>query len=119
MKEFLDIYELAHLKVTSLHEEQILAEKIMPNFYNSKISKIFIHCVKHIYFRYFFDLSILVNAICLGFDQNGGMHDNPGSWYPSGQLGRAPTMWNNAYLPFNYKKSILFKFYFYNSQSLR
>ena len=35
-------------------------------------------------------------------------HASLGSWYPTGQLGGVPEMWDDAYLPFNDKKSVIF-----------
>jgi hypothetical protein len=68
LKVFMDIYELSHLSVKSLENDQSSAEKCCPNVYNSNYSKVFIKCVKHIYFRYVFDLAIFANAIFIAFD---------------------------------------------------
>jgi two pore calcium channel protein 3 len=72
LKSFTDIYELTHLSVKSLADGNSLADKCCPKVYNSKYSKIFVRCVKHIYFRYFFDLAIFANAIFIGFELDGG-----------------------------------------------
>ena len=68
LASFTDIYELTHLSVKSLADENTMAEKCCPRLYNSKYSKMFVRVVKHIYFRYFFDLAIFANAIFIGFD---------------------------------------------------
>ena len=62
------IVELANFQVTDISDERTLAEKWTPNFYNSAASKAVIRCVRHVLFRYLFDLIIFVNAICLAFD---------------------------------------------------
>ena len=62
------IVELVRLKTTNLSDGSTLAEKWMPNVYNSAPSKFVISCVKHVFFRYLFDFIILVNAVCIAFD---------------------------------------------------
>jgi len=74
-KDFFLIVELFNFQVTDITDERTLAEKWSPEFYNSKPSRFVIKCVRHVVFRYLFDLIIFLNAVCLAFDFNGG------EWY--------------------------------------
>ena len=71
-QDFFLIVELANFQVTDISDERTLAEKWAPNLYNSAVSKAVIRCVRHVVFRYLFDLIIFLNAICLAFDFNTG-----------------------------------------------
>ena len=64
--------ELVKFQVTDTSDERTVAEKWAPNLYNSTPSRLVIRCVKHVVFRYLFDLIILLNAICLAFDWASG-----------------------------------------------
>ena len=69
---FVDIYELTHLSVKDLDDDQTLAGKCCPKFYDLSYSRFFIACVKSAYFRYVFDAAILANAVFIALDLDGG-----------------------------------------------
>lgn len=74
-QEFRNVIELLQYKVTDTTDTRTAIERLIPQVYNSKYSRKLIHCVKHVYFRYLFDLVIFANAIFIGFNLDGG------EWY--------------------------------------
>ena len=71
-KEFMRVVDIIDFKVTDLENNRTLAEKWIPSVYNSPQSKFVIKCVKHVVFRYVFDVIIFVNIFCIAFDWEGG-----------------------------------------------
>ena len=71
-KEFMRVVDIIDFKVTDIKNNQTLAEKWFPSIYNSPQSKFVIKCVKHVIFRYVFDVIIFLNIFCIAFDWEGG-----------------------------------------------
>lgn len=67
-KDFLNLVNLLQVPVTEVHERQTFLERTFPNIYNSRASFYLKLCVRHRFFRYFFDFMIFLNAWFIGFD---------------------------------------------------
>ncbi|KAH3852239.1 two pore calcium channel protein 1-like isoform X1 [Dreissena polymorpha] len=66
--DFLNLINLLQVPVSEVMDRQTFLEKKIPDIYNSKISRFIRICVRHKFFRIFFDVAIFVNAWFIGFD---------------------------------------------------
>ncbi|XP_013398841.1 two pore calcium channel protein 1 [Lingula anatina] len=64
--EFLNLVDLLNVPLTEVHDRKTLFEKMCPSLYLSRVSEVVKMCVKHRFFRYFFDFMIVVNAVFIG-----------------------------------------------------
>ncbi|XP_038073134.1 two pore calcium channel protein 1-like [Patiria miniata] len=64
-REFLRIIDLLNVKLSTVNRSKPLFEKYIPSCYNTRVSQFICKCVKHKYFRYFFDFVIVVNAVLI------------------------------------------------------
>ena len=71
-KEFMRVVDIINFKVSDIRNNRTLAERWIPSVYNSPQSKFVINWVKHVMFRYVFDVIIFVNIFCIAFDWEGG-----------------------------------------------
>ncbi len=69
---FTELPQVLLLPYTDIRDKGTLLEKQIPGCYNSKPSKAVVSVVKHKRFRHIFDLVILVNALFIGLDLDGG-----------------------------------------------
>ena len=69
---FSELSEVLLLRFNDVADKRTFAEKISPSAFNSKPSRIVRSLVRHKRFRNVFDLVILVNAVCIGLDLDGG-----------------------------------------------
>ena len=67
-KEYMRVVDIINFKVSDIKNNRTMAEKWFPSIYNSPQSKFVIKCVKHVIFRYVFDVIIFVNIFCIAFD---------------------------------------------------
>lgn len=65
--QFLNLVNLLQVPLTEVKDRQTFIERHF-DFYNAKASRILRICVRHKYFRYFFDFMIFLNAWFIGFD---------------------------------------------------
>lgn len=68
-KDFLQMTEVLEVRLTEVKERLTCFEAFCPVLYFSSCSYRLRSWVQHRYFRYFFDLAIVVNAISIGIDQ--------------------------------------------------
>ena len=57
------------LRFTNINQQRKLW---FPQIYNSEFSKLLVKCIRHMFFRYFFDFIIVLNAIFIAFNLDGG-----------------------------------------------
>ena len=69
LEEFYHINDLLQLRFTNINQQR---KVWFPEIYNSKASKLLIKCVRHMIFRYFFDFIIVINAVFIAFNLDGG-----------------------------------------------
>ncbi|CAB4055436.1 TPCN3 [Lepeophtheirus salmonis] len=74
-KEFMQLDDLIHIPYTDLNECLTFLERKLPGLYTSKISDFIKNIVRNMWFRYVFDLIIIVNAFFIAFDLDGA------EWY--------------------------------------
>ncbi|XP_066272706.1 two pore calcium channel protein 1-like [Branchiostoma lanceolatum] len=67
-KMFLQVADLLNVEVSEVRNQKHLIEKYYPHIYNSSVSIAVRQVVMHKFFRYFFDLAIVVNAFFIGFN---------------------------------------------------
>eukprot|EP00058_Branchiostoma_floridae_P009154 XP_002594642.1 hypothetical protein BRAFLDRAFT_217471 [Branchiostoma floridae] len=67
-KMFLQVADLLNVEVSEIRNQKHLIEKYWPHVYNSSVSIAVRQVVMHKFFRYFFDLAIVVNAFFIGFN---------------------------------------------------
>ena len=72
LEEFNHVTDLLDLRVVDIKRPQGLW-LVPTHIYQSAPSKLLIKGVRQVYFRYAFDLLILVNFVFLAFDLDGGM----------------------------------------------
>ncbi|KAI8501444.1 Two pore calcium channel protein [Branchiostoma belcheri] len=65
---FLQVADLLNVEVSEVRNQKHLIEKFWPHIYNSSVSIAVRQVVMHKFFRYFFDLAIVVNAFFIGFN---------------------------------------------------
>lgn len=70
LPDFMYLADLLNVKIVETEETQNCFEKCMPRLYNSTVSQMIRTMTAHVFFRYLFDLLILVNAIVIGLDVN-------------------------------------------------
>ncbi|XP_023225433.1 two pore calcium channel protein 1-like isoform X2 [Centruroides sculpturatus] len=68
--DFLHLADLLNVAVSEVKDRKTIFDKVMPKFYHSKASKLFRTAVSHKYFRYLFDIFILLNAGLIAADIN-------------------------------------------------
>ncbi|GFQ78929.1 two pore calcium channel protein 1 [Trichonephila clavata] len=66
--DFLQLADLLNVTVTEIKDRRSIFDRIFPEFFRSKFSMSLRLLVAHKYFRYFFDLMILLNAFLIAFD---------------------------------------------------
>nr|XP_042904116.1 two pore calcium channel protein 1 isoform X3 [Parasteatoda tepidariorum] len=66
--DFLKLADLLNVEVTEMKDRRSIFDYIAPGCYQSNISRMFRLAVAHRYFRYLFDLMILLNAFLIAFD---------------------------------------------------
>ena len=71
-KEFMRVVDIIDFKVSDIKNDRTFGERWFPSVYNSTHSKFVIKCVKHVVFRYVFDIIIFANIFCIAFDWEGG-----------------------------------------------
>eukprot|EP00096_Caligus_rogercresseyi_P003977 TRINITY_DN1807_c0_g1_i1.p1 TRINITY_DN1807_c0_g1~~TRINITY_DN1807_c0_g1_i1.p1 ORF type:complete len:620 (-),score=138.88 TRINITY_DN1807_c0_g1_i1:1648-3507(-) len=74
-KEFIQLDDLIHIPYTDLNGQLTFLERRFPWFYTSAVSDFVKNVVRNIWFRYVFDLIIIVNAFFIAFDLDGA------EWY--------------------------------------
>eukprot|EP00794_Sanderia_malayensis_P020401 gene20401-22414_t len=67
-KEFTHMADLLCVKMKEIYQKKQFFERISPSCFNNKVVSFIRKCVQHRWFVYFFDLVIVANAICIGFD---------------------------------------------------
>lgn len=67
-RDFLNLTNLLQVPVSEVYDRLTFLEKKIPHIYNSTISNVFKKCVRHKFFRIFFDFMIFLNAWFIGFD---------------------------------------------------
>ncbi|XP_071963405.1 uncharacterized protein [Antedon mediterranea] len=65
--EFLRVSDLLNMEISEVKDRIPLIGRTFPRCYQSKLSEIVKECVRSPIFRYFFDVVITVNALCIGF----------------------------------------------------
>ncbi|XP_076314234.1 uncharacterized protein LOC143226750 [Tachypleus tridentatus] len=68
--DFLQLADLLNVSVSEVQDRKFFIAKFLPKVYNSKPSKLLRRLVAQKYFRYFFDLMILINAVLIACDVN-------------------------------------------------
>ncbi|CAM1308868.1 TPCN3 (predicted) [Pycnogonum litorale] len=68
--DFLRLIDLLTVNLTEVKDRRTLLDMYFPTIYRSDVSIWLRKMVKHLYFRYFFDLLIMINAILIGLDIN-------------------------------------------------
>ncbi|KAH7972504.1 hypothetical protein HPB52_012730 [Rhipicephalus sanguineus] len=68
LPDFMYLADLLNVRIVETEETQNCFEKYMPRVYNCVVSQWIRTMTAHIFFRYLFDLLILVNAIVIGLD---------------------------------------------------
>ncbi|GBM49311.1 Two pore calcium channel protein 1 [Araneus ventricosus] len=66
--DFLQLADLLNVTVTEVKDRRSIFDRIAPVCFHSKFSISLRQLVAHKYFRYFFDLMILLNAFLIAFD---------------------------------------------------
>ncbi|GFT64455.1 two pore calcium channel protein 1 [Nephila pilipes] len=66
--DFLQLADLLNVTVTEVKDRRSIFVRITPECFHSKFSMSLRQLVAHKYFRYFFDLMILLNAFLIAFD---------------------------------------------------
>lgn len=66
--DFLQLADLLNVTVTEVKDRRSIFDRITPECFHSKFSMSLRLLVAHKYFRYFFDLMILLNAFLIAFD---------------------------------------------------
>ncbi|RDD46419.1 Two pore calcium channel protein 1 [Trichoplax sp. H2] len=66
LDNFLQVAELLNVEILEVKDQVHYLQRRFPRFYGSKYSVILRKIVLHKFFRYFFDFSILVNAVMIG-----------------------------------------------------
>ncbi|KFM81737.1 Two pore calcium channel protein 1, partial [Stegodyphus mimosarum] len=66
--DFLQLADLLNVTVSEVKDRRSVFDRLLPDCYQSKPSKMFRKAVAHKYFRYFFDLMILLNAFLIALD---------------------------------------------------
>ncbi|XP_064464034.1 uncharacterized protein LOC135375234 isoform X1 [Ornithodoros turicata] len=68
LPDFMHLADLLNVHIVEMEESLNMFQRCIPAVYNSRASKIVRNITAHIFFRYLFDLLILVNAIVIGLD---------------------------------------------------
>uniref|UniRef100_A0A6G5ABW2 Putative two pore calcium channel protein 3 n=1 Tax=Rhipicephalus microplus TaxID=6941 RepID=A0A6G5ABW2_RHIMP len=68
LPDFMYLADLLNVRIVETEETENCFEKFMPRVYNCVVSQWIRTMTAHIFFRYLFDLLILVNAIVIGLD---------------------------------------------------
>lgn len=66
--EFLTCADLLNVPLTEVKDRMLLWNRMCPRLYNSKVTEFIRKVVKHKFFRYFFDLAIVVNAVFIAVE---------------------------------------------------
>ncbi|CAG5119818.1 unnamed protein product [Candidula unifasciata] len=67
-KDFLNVSDLLNVPLTEVKDRKTFLEKHIPRIYNHRISEYIKIGVRHKFFRYIFDILILVNAVFIAVD---------------------------------------------------
>ncbi|XP_037575073.1 two pore calcium channel protein 1 isoform X1 [Dermacentor silvarum] len=68
LPDFMYLADLLNVQIVETEETQNCFERFMPSIYNCVVSQWIRTVTAHLFFRYLFDLLILVNAIVIGLD---------------------------------------------------
>ncbi|KAG8201376.1 hypothetical protein JTE90_016851 [Oedothorax gibbosus] len=66
--DFMQLADLLNVTVSEVKDRRSIFDRIAPQCFQNNISVKFRQIVAHKYFRYFFDLMILLNAVLIAFD---------------------------------------------------
>ncbi|XP_077522773.1 uncharacterized protein LOC144133504 isoform X2 [Amblyomma americanum] len=68
LPDFMYLADLLNVRIVETREAANCFEKYMPRVYNCMVSQMIRTMTAHIFFRYLFDLLILINAVVIGLD---------------------------------------------------